>query len=118
MHSLTTLLTALSAGAVTAQQLCPAANNLFYQASSGRFYQINCGIEYWTKTNLDSKQPIGDPIACASACDTWTANNPSRPCAAGSWENSTNVCFLKPGDILVDKRNNTDVVSLVLTPPV
>jgi hypothetical protein len=47
-----------------AAQLCPAANDLFYQAGSRDFYQIQCGIEYWTRTNL-AASTIEDPIACA-----------------------------------------------------
>jgi hypothetical protein len=119
-----------------AAQLCPAANNLWYRGSSGALYQVSCDVEYWTQTNLASRS-IADPIACAryvptscsvchvanempllSACDSWTTENPTKPCAAGSWERSTSLCYLKPGDLTAQRRNNTNVVSTIRVPPV
>jgi len=58
---LATLLAAVSA---TSAQLCPDANGLYYKGRSG-YYQVQCGIEYWTKTNLDSASG-SSAIACAS----------------------------------------------------
>jgi hypothetical protein len=56
----TLLATALAASA----ELCPDANGLYYKGRSG-FYQVQCGTEYWTKTNLDSSSS-SSAIACAS----------------------------------------------------
>jgi len=52
----------LAAGA-SAQSLCPVADGLYYKGRSG-YYQVQCGVEYWTKTNLDSSS-ISSGVACA-----------------------------------------------------
>jgi hypothetical protein len=57
---LTLAVTATSASA----QLCPDANGLYYKGRSG-YYQVQCGVEYWTKTNLDSAS-ASSAVACAS----------------------------------------------------
>jgi len=45
---------------------CPAVNvqGLFYVAASNSAYQINCGLEYFTPTNLAS-QAVADMFGCA-----------------------------------------------------
>jgi len=54
------LVTALSVSA----EICPDANGLYYKGRSG-YYQVQCGVEYWTKTNLDSSS-ASSAVACAS----------------------------------------------------
>jgi len=134
-----TLIALASAIATASGELCPDANNLYYKGRSGD-YQVYCGIEYWTKTNIDSFSS-SSAIACASyvflclfmrpnvltrtahsSCDAWTAKNPTSPCAFATnptspcaFATSSNKCYLKPGDLTADKRSNSGVISVILT---
>lgn len=56
-------LVALMAICALAQNPCPVADGLYYKGRSG-YYQVQCGVEYWTKTNLESSS-ISSGIACA-----------------------------------------------------
>ena len=59
-----TLITLIAAAASAMAQICPDANGLYYKGRSG-YYQVQCGVEYWTKTNLDSSSG-SNAVACAS----------------------------------------------------
>lgn len=43
---------------------CPDANGLYYIGVTGYAYQVDCGVEYFTPTNLAS-QPAADLATCA-----------------------------------------------------
>jgi len=108
--SLATLLAAASAASA---EICPDGNGLYYKGRSG-YYQVQCGVEYWTKTNLDSFSS-SSAVDCASSCDSWSSKNPNSPCAAGSYLSTSKKCYLKPGDLTAEKRSNSNVISLILT---
>ena len=63
--STSTVLVVLSTGLATALDFCPAADGLFFYGRNGNHYQVQCGIEYFTQTNLKSST-TADPIACAA----------------------------------------------------
>jgi hypothetical protein len=65
MRFTTTIIAALSTGLATALDFCPTANGLFFNGGNGNHYQVMCGIEFFTPTNLKSST-INDPIACAA----------------------------------------------------
>ncbi|KAK4117961.1 hypothetical protein N657DRAFT_675849 [Parathielavia appendiculata] len=115
MHLSASIITLLGIGSAVAQRrVCPDANGLLYIASNNGRYLIECEIEYWTPINLHSSE-TGGPLECADECDLWTMYYPGNPCGAGSWEKSTSVCYLKPGDLSnSETRNNTNVISLAL----
>jgi hypothetical protein len=48
-----------------------------------------------------------------SQCESWTKANPTQPCAAGSFDVANSMCFLKPGDLNAEKRNNAGVISTI-----
>ena len=58
------LITLIAAASSATAQICPDANGLYYKGRSG-YYQVQCGVEYWTKTNLDSSSG-SSAVACAS----------------------------------------------------
>lgn len=55
----------LTAVSAQSQATCPTADGLFFVAASQTAFEIECGFEYYTDTNLAS-YPVTDMFACAT----------------------------------------------------